>query len=45
VTATKRGLTVFAVALVGSALMSGADPGALAREMILAGRRARHQWY
>jgi indole-3-glycerol phosphate synthase len=33
------------MALVGSALMSGADPGALAREMILAGRRARHQWY
>jgi indole-3-glycerol phosphate synthase len=33
------------MALVGSALMSGTDPGALAHEMILAGRRARHQWY
>lgn len=32
------------LALVGSALMSGADPGALAREMIMAGRRARQQW-
>jgi indole-3-glycerol phosphate synthase len=33
------------MALVGSALMSGADPGALARDMIVAGRRARQQWY
>jgi indole-3-glycerol phosphate synthase len=33
------------LALVGSALMSGADPGALAHEMIVAGRRARQQWY
>jgi hypothetical protein len=33
------------MALVGSALMSGSEPGALAHEMILAGRRARHQWY
>jgi indole-3-glycerol phosphate synthase len=32
------------MALVGSALMSGPDPKALAREMILAGRRARQQW-
>jgi indole-3-glycerol phosphate synthase len=32
------------MALVGSALMSGADPRALAREMIVAGRRARQQW-
>jgi len=31
-------------ALVGSALMSGADPRALAHEMIVAGRRARQQW-
>ena len=29
------------MALVGSALMSGADPGALARQMLAAGRRAR----
>ena len=33
------------LALVGSALMSGTDPGALAHEMIVAGRRARQQWY
>jgi indole-3-glycerol phosphate synthase len=33
------------MALVGSALMSGPEPGALAHEMILAGRRARQQWY
>jgi indole-3-glycerol phosphate synthase len=33
------------MALVGSALMSGADPRALARDMIVAGRRARQQWY
>ena len=33
------------MALVGSALMSGADPGALAHDMITAGRRARQQWY
>jgi indole-3-glycerol phosphate synthase len=33
------------MALVGSALMSGADPGALARDMIVGGRRARQQWY
>jgi indole-3-glycerol phosphate synthase len=32
------------MALVGSALMSGADPRTLAREMIVAGRRARQQW-
>ena len=32
------------MALVGSALMSGADPRALAHEMIVAGRRARQQW-
>ena len=32
------------MALVGSALMSGADPKALAHEMIVAGRRARQQW-
>jgi indole-3-glycerol phosphate synthase len=32
------------MALVGSALMSGPDPKALAREMLLAGRRARQQW-
>jgi indole-3-glycerol phosphate synthase len=33
------------MALVGSALMSGADPRALAHDMIVAGRRARQQWY
>jgi len=33
------------MALVGSALMSGADPGTLAHDMIVAGRRARQQWY
>jgi hypothetical protein len=32
------------MALVGSALMSAPDPKALAREMILSGRRARQQW-
>jgi len=32
------------MALVGSALMSGADPKTLAHEMIMAGRRARQQW-
>jgi indole-3-glycerol phosphate synthase len=32
------------MALVGSALMSGADPKLLAHEMIVAGRRARQQW-
>jgi indole-3-glycerol phosphate synthase len=32
------------MALVGSALMSGADPRALAHEMIVAGRRARQPW-
>jgi indole-3-glycerol phosphate synthase len=32
------------MALVGSALMSGANPGALAHDMIVAGRRARQQW-
>jgi indole-3-glycerol phosphate synthase len=32
------------LALVGSALMSGTDPRALAHEMIVAGRRARQQW-
>ncbi|HEY1899906.1 MAG TPA: indole-3-glycerol-phosphate synthase [Steroidobacteraceae bacterium] len=32
------------LALVGSALMSAADPRALAHEMIVAGRRARQQW-
>ena len=32
------------MALVGSALMRGADPRALAHEMIVAGRRARQQW-
>jgi indole-3-glycerol phosphate synthase len=31
-------------ALVGSALMSGADPRTLAHDMIVAGRRARQQW-
>lgn len=33
------------MALVGSALMSGVDPGTLAHDMIVAGRRARQQWY
>src|SRR5580692_4688594 len=33
------------MALVGSALMSGADPRGLAHDMIVAGRRARQQWY
>lgn len=32
------------LALVGSALMSGSDPRALAHDMIVAGRRARQQW-
>lgn len=32
------------LALVGSALMSDADPRALAHEMVVAGRRARQQW-
>jgi indole-3-glycerol phosphate synthase len=32
------------MALVGSALMSGADPRGLAHDMIVAGRRARQQW-
>ncbi|MEJ0006113.1 MAG: hypothetical protein WDM77_06920 [Steroidobacteraceae bacterium] len=32
------------MALVGSALMSAENPGALAHEMIVAGRRARQQW-
>jgi len=32
------------LALVGSALMGAGHPGALAREMIVAGRRARQQW-
>jgi len=31
----------YELALVGSALMSGSDPGALAGEMLVAGRRAR----
>ena len=33
------------LALVGSALMSDTEPRTLAREMIVAGRRARQQWY
>ena len=32
------------LALVGSALMSGADPEALARDMIVAGRAAPRRW-
>jgi indole-3-glycerol phosphate synthase len=31
-------------ALVGSALMSDAQPKGLAHDMIVAGRRARQQW-
>ena len=33
------------LALVGSALMGPEQPGALAHAMIVAGRRARQQWY
>jgi indole-3-glycerol phosphate synthase len=32
------------MALVGSALMTAAQPSSLAHDMIVAGRRARQQW-